>query len=152
MFMRHHFPSCWKNQTDLYLWLGEPPETFTYVYPLTREQIVFIVHPNNLIEVLDTSDLQAIFTGQKRDWFEVSGLDNETEVWVYPIGDEIQQLFDREVLNNEPYTSWAWLAPDPPAMLEAISENSSTIGFLPQAWLTEKVKIVQVDSELHRGS
>jgi hypothetical protein len=145
------FPFLLEESADLYLWFGEPPEIYNYVYPLAEEQIIVIVHPDNPIEVLDTSDLQAIFIGQNRDWLEVSGLDNETEVWVYPIGDEVQQLFDREVLNNEPYTSWAWLAPDPPAMLEAISENSSTIGFLPQAWITEKVKIVQVDSELNRA-
>lgn len=143
------FPYLLEESADLYLWLGEPPETSNFVYPLAREQIVVIVHPDNPIEVLGTSELSAIFTGQMRNWHEVSVLNNETEVWVYPTGDEIQQLINRAVLNDKPYTSWAWLAPDPPAMLEAVSENTSTIGFLPHAWLTEKAKIVEVDSELH---
>lgn len=143
------FPYLLDESADLYLWLGEPPETSNYVYPLAREQIVVITHPDNPVEVLETSELFAIFTGQTRIWNEDSGLNNETEVWVYPTGDEIQELIDHVVLNDQPYTSWAWLAPDPPAMLEAVSENTSTIGFLPHAWLTENVKIIELDPELH---
>jgi hypothetical protein len=143
------FPFLLEESADLYLWFGEPPETFHFVYSLANEQIVVIVHPINPIEGLDSSNLQAIFTGQTRHWLEVSVLDNEIEVWIYPMGDEFQLLFDAIVVNNEPFTSWAWLAPDPHAMLEVISDNPSAIGFLPQAWLTEKIKIVEVDSELH---
>jgi DNA-binding transcriptional LysR family regulator len=143
------FPYLLEESADLFLWLGEPPQTSNYVYPLAREQLVVIVHPDNPIDVLETSELFAIFTGQMRNWHEVSGLNIETEVWVYPKGDGVQQLIDRVVLHDEPNTSWAWLTPDPPAMLEAVSENASTIGFLPRAWLTEKIKIVEVESELH---
>lgn len=143
------FPYLLEESADVFLWLGEPPQTSNYVYPLAREQIVVIVHPDNPIDKLETSELFAIFSGKTRNWQEVSGINNETEVWVYPMGDEVQQLIDRVVMNDEPYTSWAWLTPDPPAMLEAVSENVATIGFLPHAWLTEKIKIVKVDTELH---
>ena len=142
------FPYLLEGTADLYLWIGEPPDTFEYVYPIASEQIVVIVNPHNPIETLETSSLRAIFTGRTRTWHEGGGLDSETEVWVYPRDDEIQQLIDRVLSNGETYTSWARLAPDPAAMQEAISEYTSAIGFLPHAWLTDQAKEITISSEL----
>jgi phosphate transport system substrate-binding protein len=141
------FPYLLETTADLYIWMGEPPENFN-VYPLASEHIIAIVHPDNPADRLETSALRAIFTGQVRNWDGIGGLDHQIEVWDYPDGDEIQQLIDQVVMNGETYSSWAWLAPDPEAMQEAIHENTNAIGFIPQAWLTDQLKILQLSPEL----
>jgi phosphate transport system substrate-binding protein len=137
-----------EETADLYLWFGEPPDTRANIYPIASEQIVAIVHPDNPIEELDTNVLREIFTGRMRTWQDIGGLNSETEVWVYPLDDEIQESIEFELLNGEPYTSLAWLAPDPAAMLEAVHENTPAIGFLPRAWLTDQVKVIRISTEL----
>jgi DNA-binding transcriptional LysR family regulator len=144
-------PHLLEEAADLYLWMGEPPDTTEHVYPIASEQIVVIVHPDNPIVELETNILRAIFTGRTRNWVEVGGLDSETEVWVYPMDDEIQQLIDHVLLNGETYTSLAWLAPDSDAMQDAINENIPSIGFLPRAWLTDQSKVIKLTSELQES-
>ena len=142
------FPYLLERTADLYLWMGEPPETTKFVYPIASERVVAIVHPDNTVDRLETSALRAIFTGQTQNWDEVGGLDHQIEVWGYPDGDEIQKLIDQMVMNREAYSSWVWLAPDPEAMQQAISENTPAIGFIPQAWLTDQLKVLQLSLEL----
>jgi hypothetical protein len=142
------FPYLLEGTADLYLWMGEPPETTKFVYPIASERVVVIVHTDNPVDRLETSALRAIFTGQIRNWDEVGGLDHQIEVWGYPDGDEIQQLIDQVVMNGETYSSWAWLAPDPEAMQQAIRENTPAIGFIPQAWLSDQYKVLKLSPEL----
>ena len=144
------FPYLLETTADLYLWIGEPPETIKFVYPIASESVVAIVNPDNPIEKLETSALRAIFTGQTRSWDEVGGHDHQIEVWAYPGGDEIQQLIDQVVMNGEAYSSWAWLAPDPEAMQQSIRDNTPAIGFIPQAWLTDQLKVLQLSPELQK--
>jgi hypothetical protein len=55
-------------------------------------------------------------------------------------------------MQEQPVTTAAMLAPDPGAMLETISENIGTIGYLPGSFLAtvdpsivSKVKIIQLE-------
>lgn len=133
------------EQADLSLWFGPPPAAAGYSAPLAQEEISVIVNPRNLVSALSTDTLSAIFTGRTQHWDAVGGGNQDIQVWLLPEGDEFTQVFQREILNGGSFSSTALLAPDPAAMLEAIQEDASAIGFLPEAWLQDAVKPLRLE-------
>jgi DNA-binding transcriptional LysR family regulator len=141
-------------EADLVLWFGEPPENAGFSAPLAKEEIVWIVHPGNPIHTLSVKDVNALFSGKIGNWDQLVEIDEDVSVWAYPSENELQEVVAEALLKGEPVTSFAYLAPDPPAMLAAVSAERGAIGFLPRAWMTDAVKRVTLDDEdgldLHR--
>jgi ABC-type phosphate transport system substrate-binding protein len=77
----------------------------------------------------------------------VGGENQDIQVWLLPEGDEFTQVFQLEVLNAQSFSSTALLAPDPAAMLEAVHEDPASIGFLPGAWLENRVKPLRLERQ-----
>jgi DNA-binding transcriptional LysR family regulator len=124
-----------------------------YLTQLGWEQLVVVVNQENTLSKLSTSQLMAIFSGQTSRWPGASG--QPVQIWVLPQGDSLRTIFDNIVMVGRSITGEAMLAPDTAAMLEAVSENANSIGYLPASWITAgdsdisgKVKIVQLEDSL----
>jgi hypothetical protein len=133
------------EQADLVFSLGEPSEPAPFAAPLAWEELLIIFHPDNPLQTLKIKDLQALLNGQINRWREIGGEDRAVEVWVYPEGSDIQQEVAEGLMDGEPITSLARLAPDPEAMLEAVAGEPGAIGFLPRAWLIPSVKSIHLE-------
>jgi hypothetical protein len=125
----------------------------TYQSQVGWEQIVIVVNKENSLSKLSYEELKAIFSGQLSQSEIGTGLFNQ--VWVLPKGEPTRMLFDQVVIQKQPLTTDAMLAPDPGAMLEAISKNPDAVGYLPGSFLntkdpsfSSKVKIVQLEPSL----
>jgi DNA-binding transcriptional LysR family regulator len=130
---------------DLVLWFGEPPESAGFSAPLAMEEIVFIVHPANPVRTLSIEEIREFFRGEVQDWDDLADFDEQVTVWAYPEENEIQQVIDDEFLPSERMTASRYLAPDPQAMVQAVSGEPGSIGFLPGAWATDEVAIVEIE-------
>ena len=122
----------------------------SYLSLIGREQIDIIIHQERDLSQLTTSDLNSIFSGSTNSWEGNTG--QPIEVWAYPEDDIVRKYFDKAILQSNPLTSEARLAPDPDAMLQAVSNNPNAIGYLPGSFLSmgdpslvSNVKIIQVD-------
>ncbi|NJD57929.1 MAG: hypothetical protein C3F13_07835 [Anaerolineales bacterium] len=104
-----------------------------YASQVGRDQIVVIVNEANEVSALSAEELRSIFTGLMTSWQE--GRIQTIQVWVLPQGDPVRRVFDQVVLQDQLLTSEARLAPDPTAMLEAVSGEVGAIGFLPASYL-----------------
>lgn len=135
------------QSADLSLWFGPPPDTAGFAARLSDEEIVVIVNPANPISKLTPQALRSVFNGENERWDELGAGNQPVQVWVYPEGDEVSQVFQEEILSGKPFSSLARLAPDPPAMREAMSQDPAAIGFLPKAWLSQDVKPVSIDQD-----
>ena len=133
---------------DLSLRLGPPADSTGFAAPLSEEQIVVITNPANPIATMKAGELRSVFNGENERWDELGGRKQSIQVWVYPEGDEISQVFRQAILAGKSFSSLALLAPDPSAMLEAVNGDSAAIGFLPKAWLQGGVKAIQLDQVL----
>lgn len=146
---------------DIELVFGQPNgiANQTYLSQVGWEQAVVVVNSENSLSQLSNEELKAIFSGHAIKL--ENGAEQSYQVWVLPKGDPTRLIFDQAILLDQTITMDAMLAPDPDAMLEAISRNNGTIGYLPVSFLktqdpsmTGKVKIVQIDSsvaaELHQ--
>jgi hypothetical protein len=133
---------------DLSFWFGPPPNSADFAAPLSEEEIVVITNPANPISEITTDALRRVFNGENEWWDELGGGKQSIQLWVYPEGDEISQVFRLEIPAGKPFSSLAHLAPDPSAMREAVSEDPAAIGFLPKAWLSKDVKAIRLDQDL----
>jgi hypothetical protein len=140
---------------EIYLRLGYLPEA-GYAVQLGWEQLAVIVNTANPVSSLSTDELHGLFGGQLERWEVLGGEGGAVQVWVYAAGEDIRQTFDAVVLGDNPVATYAMLAPDPQAMLEAVSDNPSAIGYLPESWLVAnplftQVQVVQLDPAIERS-
>jgi phosphate transport system substrate-binding protein len=147
------FKELGQSEADLVLWIGEPPERTAFSAPLAMEEMVLIVHPDNPVRTLSVEEVTSLLNGEIGDWEPLVELDEPVKVWAYPPGNEVQQVVMDEFLPEGSLTSSGYLAPDPMAMVEAVSRDPGAIGFLPGAWLTGDVSRVGLEEDsvdLHR--
>jgi len=143
---------------EVMLDLGEPVniEPSSHLFQIGWEQITLVVNQGNNISKLTNNELQRIFVGQTLRWADDSS--KVIQVWVLPEYDPARIIFDRTVMPSLPLASEAMLAPDPQAMLEAISADANAIGYLPLSVISSgdpilvgKLKTIQIDSSLEQG-
>jgi hypothetical protein len=140
---------------DIMLELGQTSldNVDSYLSQVGWEQITVIENTDNQDSRLSKDELKSIFSGQLLKW--VGGSNQPIQVWVLPEGDPVRMIFDQAIMLNRSLTSEAMLAPDPDAMLEAISREVDSIGYLPGSFLNtidattaSKLKIVQLEPSL----
>ncbi len=127
---------------DLILRVGEPPEGVSGSAALLRwEEIVMIAHPDAEFDNWDIAKLHDIYTASPPPY----------QIWTYSPGSELRPIFDAAVLGDADTSPYAFLAPDPDAMLEAVANDQHAIGYLPKSWLTDDVRTVDVDTDLQNA-
>lgn len=134
---------------------GQPSQEdeSSYISQVGWEQVIVVVNHDNAVVNLTTSELRSIFSGQTTQWDDNSA--NQLQVWVLPAGNPTRVIFDQAVMTSSLLTTEAMLAPDPQAMLEAISSDVNSIGFLAEKQYllgnpttTSKVRLVQLEEML----
>jgi hypothetical protein len=118
---------------DLVLRVGQPGIPNAPSYQIGTEDLVVIVNSQNPVTKLTADQVLKIFTGQIQGWRSVGGTDTPIRVWVFPTGEDVQQIFDQSVLGTRSVTSQAWLANSPEEMSQAIVEDTSAIGILTRS-------------------
>ncbi len=119
---------------DVSLRLGEMENLNSPVYKIDDEEILVVTHLQTGISTLTVDQVRAVFSGQVSNWSELGGSDVPVEVWVYSEDEDIQQVFDRAVMDGLPGTSLARLAVSSQYMSDSVGMNPGSIGFLPRRW------------------
>jgi DNA-binding transcriptional LysR family regulator len=137
---------------DLVIRLGGEPEA-DRTFPIGDETIALVVNSSNPIKAIPVEQLNKIMTGRLTSWAEVGGELQAIQVWVYPAGNDVRRVFDAATLPSERILPDALVAPNPQAMLEAIGDDPSAIGYVPQSWLAQgrnedKVLSLSLDQKL----
>lgn len=141
-------------ESGLNIRLGVPDLSSPYfAAQIGEEQIVVVVNPANPLQELGEADLRALFTGRVSNWNEfVPSYPEPVQVWSYPESDELNQIFSTALWQSNAPMLLAYLAPDPFAMVEAISDNPGAIGYLPSSWLLDNsVNPITVSDALMRS-
>lgn len=117
-------------------------------FKLGEDRLAVIVHPDNLLEEIEISQLAAVFSGSTLDWTELQlGASGAIQPWVYPTGDDAQALFDKNVLPFDELIGTARIAPDPQTMLEAVGSDPLAVGLIPARWLNSSVKAIKITGD-----
>jgi hypothetical protein len=80
---------------------------------------------------LSLEGARALFAGQG---------DPSVQVWVYPSGSDVQEVFNRIVMQGQNVSPAARLAVDPQQMSDTLVSEPNTVGILPRRWQAGDVR------------
>ncbi|MGA2490492.1 MAG: substrate-binding domain-containing protein, partial [Anaerolineales bacterium] len=130
------------NSTNLVIRLGQPENLTTPAFQIGTDDLLVIANPNNPINKLTADQVHNLFTGRTRTWKAINGTDASVQVWIFPIGEDVQKIFKQTVLGGSPVTSQARLANSPDEMSQAISNDVNAVGILTRRWKTKSTSEV----------
>ena len=122
------------GDAEVILRLGEPPDLSASTFQIDEDEILAVVQPQTGVSSLTLDQLRAIYTGQMTNWSQIGGSNLPIEVWTYPEGEDIQQIFNQNVLNGLKIVSSARLAMSVQSMSDNVGKDAGAIGFLPRRW------------------
>ena len=121
------------SSADMVLRVGEPEVLTSFAYQIDSEDILIVTHRQAPIQNLTLEGARALFAGQG---------DPSVQVWVYAPEEDIQQVFDRVVMNGWSIASSARLAATPQQMSDALVDDENAVGILPRHWEAGDVREV----------
>ena len=127
---------------QLTLRLGQPNPLTSPAYQVGTDEVDVIVQSQNSVDKLTADQVYSIFLGQVTSWKDVGGSDTPVQVWTYAQGEDIQEIFEQNAMDGQRVTSSARLAVSAQNMLDSVTKNSGSIGFLPHSLETTDVRDV----------
>jgi hypothetical protein len=120
------------SAVDIRLRLGEPANLTTPAYQIGVEDILVVTHRESPIQNLTVDEARALFShGQEG-----------VEIWVYASGEDVQEIFEGEIMRGARIHSFARLAASPQQMSDALNAESNAVGILPRRWKAGTVREV----------
>lgn len=110
---------------DLALRIGEPDFLSSPAFQIDTEEILIVTHRQSPIQNMTADEARALFSGFG---------DPSVQVWVYAPGEDIQEVFERLVMEGEAITPSAHLAANPQQMSDTLISESNSVGILPRHW------------------
>jgi hypothetical protein len=126
------------TSADMVIRTGER-DIDSLAYQIGTDKLLVVVNPMNPVVSLTLGEVIGLFTGSIQDWKPISGKDAPVEVWVFPAGEDIQQVFEQAALGGAPITSLAHLAPGPDRMSQAIANDINAVGILTRSLTPENI-------------
>lgn len=144
------------DDLDGLIWWGPPGDNDilqnaqTTTVSLGKLGIKFFVHTSNPTKNLSPYELNRIFTGQIRQWMEISPqeYDNPISPLSYPRDHPLRTLLDSEVFENHALTPNALILPNPESMINKIENDPQAIGFAPSHAASDSVKEISITPAL----
>ena len=130
------------SSSDLVMRIGQPAKLVTPAYQIGKDDLLVITNPNNPILQLTLEQVRLLFIGQIQTWKAINSNDTPVHVWIFPAGEEVQQVFEDSALSGSPITSQARLANSPEEMSQAISGDTDAIGIITRRLKTENTSDV----------
>jgi phosphate transport system substrate-binding protein len=123
-----------------------PTESALLGFPIGQDGIAVIVHPDNLVTDLTTSQIRDIYQGRITNWADVGGRDRPIDVVTRESGSGTRAEFERLVMGDRQTTRNAQVAPSSTAMVISISRLGGGIGFVSMSYLNTSVRPVSVNT------
>lgn len=128
------FNSIDLEEYDLVIHMGRPLSDAVFSTQVGITELIIITNPGNAVSQITLDDLAKILLGIHTAWQEFVPqsfpASTPVHVWTYPQGDDVRELIEVLVLNGRLISAANHLVPDSQAMLEAVTEDPSAIGFI----------------------
>lgn len=124
-----------------------------HMYSLGNDDLAVIVHPSNPVSSLTADQISGIFSGHLPTWSSVMPEqsviepDQPIQLFAYSEEDDLGKLFKERWMPNRMYNLRVFFAPGPQEMVQAVSEDPATIGYIPAVWMTSAVKRIDLPED-----
>ena len=113
------------SDADIALRVGEPALLSSFAYQIDTEDILIATQRQSPVQNLTLDEARALFSGLG---------DPSVQVWVYASGEDVQDVFDKFVMDGRAVVSSARLAVSPQQMSDTLVNEPNTVGILPRRW------------------
>lgn len=111
-------------EAEIRLRVGEPENLSSPAYQIGSEELLVVTHRESPVQNLTEEQARALFAqGQ-------AGV----QVWVYASGEDVQEVFERQLMNGSGISSLARLAANPQQMSDTLNVEKDAVGVLPRHW------------------
>jgi len=124
------------QSADLVMRIGQPEIITTPAFQFGTEDLIVIVNRQNPINRLSADQVRGLFSGRIVNWKGINGQGSPVAVWVFPPGEDVQQILEQYFLGGNPVTSTARLANSPDEMSQAIGKDVAAVGIITRHWKT----------------
>jgi hypothetical protein len=124
------------QSANLVIRIGTPNTPTPFAYQIGTDALMVIVNLKNPTQELTETQIFDLFTGKVQNWKSINDTDAAARVWIYPPGEDVQEIFNQTVLKGSPVTSTAHLANSQDEMVQAVQKDVNAIGIITQHWKT----------------
>lgn len=123
-----------------------PPEASVLTSTtVAKDGIAIVVHPQNPIRQLTSSQARDVFAGRISNWKELGGADASIHVISREEGSGTRRSFDTLVLGEEKLTPNALFQNSNGTIREAVANDTFAIGYVSIGLVNDKVKEVSLN-------
>jgi hypothetical protein len=130
------------KSADMVIRIGRPDNLDGFAYQIGTDDLLVIVNTRNPSKTLTAEQVHGLFSGQIQNWKVINGYDAPAQVWVFPPGEDIQEIFTQTALEGSPVSSEAHLINNPDEMALAVGKDGSAIGIITRRWMTKNISSV----------
>jgi len=120
---------------------GRYPVPFAIAY----DCIVPIVHPSNTVTNLTLEQLKGIYKGNIKNWKELGGPDKKIVIISRDTSSGTYEVWEDKVMNKEKVSPSALLQASNGAIVQAVSSNPNTIGYIGIGYEDKSIKALTVN-------
>ena len=142
------------EHSDLILRLGERLEGDPFVSFVGLDDIVLVAGQDVPVDALSVESLQAIYAGEITIWAEVPEYNGDADSGVqpittlsYPSGHEIELLFRRAYLDDEPVDANSQTFSTIPFLADLMDAHPYALGYLLASQVPEGMRVLPVIAE-----
>jgi phosphate transport system substrate-binding protein len=121
------------------------PQNSLWAAPIGQDGIAVIVHPDNDLSALTTTQLRDIYQGWTNRWSDLGGKLGDIVVISREAGSGTRAEFESLVMGSRRTTSNAQIAPSSAAVLQSVARERNGIGYVSMSSLNETVRALTID-------
>ncbi|MCD4813909.1 PstS family phosphate ABC transporter substrate-binding protein [bacterium] len=117
---------------------------------VARDGIAVIVHPSNKVDALSMKQLKKMYIGEYKKWKQVGGTKKKIDLLSRDSSSGTYAFFQKKVLEKMDYSVRARRMPSNSAIVQSVSEDKYTIGYVGLGYLAEagdKVKGLEIKAD-----
>lgn len=115
------------------------------VYKIGIEGIVVVVNPNNGITDLSCDEIKNIFSGEIKNWDEISNQSGKINVIVREEGSGTLDAFKDIIMNGSEIKKDAIIQNSAGAVKQSVIQDKNAIGFVSLSHLDKNIKQISID-------
>ena len=112
------------SSANISLRVGES-KALSFAYQIGTEEILIVTQRQSPVQNLTREEARVLFLGLG---------DPSVQLWVYNSGNDVQDVFDKLVMEGRSISPSAHLAATPQQMSDTLVNEPNTVGILPRHW------------------
>lgn len=128
---------------EFFVHLGEPDTLPSFSAPLAYDEILLITYQNNPVTEWNDFKIINVMNGRIDSW-EYFGSSGDIELWLPPEQDEVRDIFNQNILEDNPVTFTAKINSDFREIVNKVNSNPFALGLIPASFSVSNLNSISL--------